>query len=209
MERFLKQSQSLIQIASRQLFIQTATTPNPSCLKFSPGKSVTGDSSQTIDYSSIRNTSASPLARQLFQIVGVTRVFYGKDFISVTKKEEEDWKILKPEVLSVITEHYTRGQPLLLEDVVEPEDTKITEADSESVAMIKEIIQTRVRPFVQEDGGDLRFVSFDLVSGLVLVEMKGSCAGCPSSAVTLKNGIENMLRHYVDEVKELKAIDAQ
>jgi Fe-S cluster biogenesis protein NfuA len=140
--------------------------------------------------------------------VGVTRVFYGKDFISVTKKEEEDWKILKPEVLSVITEHYTRGQPLLLEDVVEPEDTKITEADSESVAMIKEIIQTRVRPFVQEDGGDLRFVSFDIVSGLVLVEMKGSCAGCPSSAVTLKNGIENMLRHYVDEVKEVKAIDA-
>ena len=140
--------------------------------------------------------------------MGVTRVFYGKDFISVTKKEEEDWKILKPEVLSVITEHYTRGQPLLLEDVVEPEDTKITEADSESVAMIKEIIQTRVRPFVQEDGGDLRFVSFDLVSGLVLVEMKGSCAGCPSSAVTLKNGIENMLRHYVDEVKEVKAIDA-
>jgi len=140
--------------------------------------------------------------------VGVTRVFYGKDFISVTKKEEEDWKILKPEVLSVITEHYTRGQPLLLEDVVEPEDTKITEADSESVAMIKEIIQTSVRPFVQEDGGDLRFVSFDIVSGLVLVEMKGSCAGCPSSAVTLKNGIENMLRHYVDEVKEVKAIDA-
>ena len=140
--------------------------------------------------------------------MGVTRVFYGKDFISVTKKEEEDWKILKPEVLSVITEHYTRGQPLLLEDVVEPDDTKITEADSESVAMIKEIIQTRVRPFVLEDGGDLRFVSFDIVSGLVLVEMKGSCAGCPSSAVTLKNGIENMLRHYVDEVKEVKAIDA-
>jgi len=137
------------------------------------------------------------------------RVFYGKDFISVTKKEEEDWKILKPEVLSVITEHYTRGQPLFLENVEEPEDTKITEDDSESVAMIKEIIQTRVRPFVQEDGGDLRFVSFDKESGLVLVEMKGSCAGCPSSAVTLKNGIENMLKHYVEEVKEVKAIDAE
>jgi Fe-S cluster biogenesis protein NfuA len=139
----------------------------------------------------------------------VTRVFYGSDFISVTKENDLEWSILKPEILSVITEHYTRGQPLFTEDLDDDQysDTKINPDDSEALQMIKEIITTRVRPFVQDDGGDITFLRFEEQTGIVYVEMKGSCAGCPSSAVTLKNGIENMLKHYVSEVKEVLAED--
>lgn len=175
-----------------------------------PGKPVTGDVSQTMDFSSIRYATVSPLATQLFQIDGVTRVFYGSDFISVTKEDGIEWNELKPEVLSVITEHYTRGQPLFTEDLDGEElyaDTKINEGDSEALQMVKEIIQARVRPFVQDDGGDIVLVEFDEEEGKVYVELKGSCAGCPSSSVTLKNGIENMLKHYVPEVKEVLPID--
>lgn len=117
----------------RSLFIRSSTTPNPACLKFTPGKPVTGSDTLTQDFSQIRDTTKSPLARQLFQIDGVTRVFYGNDFISVTKDEPIDWKLLKPEILSVITEHYTRGQPLFTEGLIEPEDTKILETDSEAL----------------------------------------------------------------------------
>lgn len=198
------------QFVLRRLFIQTAQTPNPACLKFIPGKPVTGSIDQTMDFASIRYTSISPLAQQLFQIDGVTRVFYGSDFISVTKDEGLQWSELKPEVLSVITEHYTRGQPLFTEDLDGEEmyaDTKINDDDSEALQMIKEIIQARVRPFVQDDGGDIKLVEFDEETGVVLVELKGSCAGCPSSSVTLKNGIENMLKHYVPEVTEVLAQD--
>ena len=139
----------------------------------------------------------------------MTRVFYGSDFISVTKENDLEWSILKPEILSVITEHYTRGQPLFTEDLDDDQysDTKINPDDSEALQMIKEIITTRVRPFVQDDGGDITFLRFEEQTGIVYVEMKGSCAGCPSSAVTLKNGIENMLKHYVSEVKEVLAED--
>ena len=139
--------------ARRFLFIKTAPTPNPSCLKFLPGKKVTGDGS-TMDFSNIRFTTISPLARQLFQIEGIVRVFYADDFISVTKNEELEWEIVKPDILSVITEHYTRGQPLFTEEP-ENDDLKINADDSECVQLIKEIIQSRVRPFVQEDGGDI------------------------------------------------------
>ena len=153
---------NLTQLVRRYLFIQTAPTPNPLCLKFIPGKPVTGDSGQTMDFSSIRYTTDSPLARQLFQISGISRVFYGSDFISVTKEEALDWSVIKPEILSVITEHYTRGQPLFTGDLQEEnEDTKINPGDSEALQMVKEIITTRVRPFVQEDGGDISFVEFD------------------------------------------------
>ena len=192
-------------LARRFLFIQTQPTPNPSSLKFVPGKDVTGDGS-TMDFSNIRYTTVSPLARQLFQIDGVTRVFFANDFISVTKIEDLEWQVVKPEILSVITEHYTRGQPLFTEDI-EDDDLAINEDDSEAVQLIKEIIQARVRPFVQEDGGDIKYVDFDEESGLVLIQMKGSCAGCPSSSVTLKNGIENMLKHYVAEVSEVRAVE--
>ena len=116
-------------------------------------------------------------------------MFFAKDFISVTKEENLDWQFLKPEILGVITDHYMKGMPLFTEEM-EPEDTKINDDDSEAVQMIKEIIETRVRPFVQEDGGDIKYLEFDEEKGLVTIEMKGSCAGCPSSSVTLKNGIE-------------------
>ena len=189
----------------RMLFIRTSTTPNPHSLKFIPGKPVTGDGS-TMDFSAVRYATISPLAMQLFQIEGITRVFYGNDFLSVTKVEDLEWDCVKSEVLSVITEHYTRGQPLFTEEP-EEDDLKILDTDSEAVQLIKEIIQMRVRPFVQEDGGDIRYREFNEETGIVYIEMKGSCAGCPSSAVTLKNGIENMLKHYVGEVNEVLAVE--
>ena len=145
---FLGSRQPVLSVTftKRFLFIKTAPTPNPSCLKFLPGKKVTGDGS-TMDFSSVRYTTISPLARQLFQIEGITRVFYADDFISVTKGEELEWEVVKPDILSVITEHYTRGQPLFTEEP-EHDDLKINPDDSECVQLIKEIIQSRVRPFV-------------------------------------------------------------
>ena len=159
-----------------------------------------------MDFSNIRYTTISPLARQLFQIEGITRVFYADDFISVTKEEKLEWEVLKPDVLSVITEHYTRGQRLFTEEP-EQDDLAINPNDSECVQLIKEIIQSRVRPFVQEDGGDIQYIDFDEPKGIVYIKMKGSCAGCPSSSVTLKNGIENMLKHYVAEVTSVLAVE--
>ena len=203
---FMMPSMSLFApLSLRNLFIQTQPTPNPQSLKFVPGKPVTGDGS-TMDFSNIRYTTVSPLARQLFQIDGVTRVFFANDFISVTKIDDLEWQLVKPEILSVITEHYTRGQPLFTEEL-EDDDLAINDDDSEAVQLIKEILQARIRPFVQEDGGDIRYVDFEEDEGIVLIQMKGSCAGCPSSSVTLKNGIENMLKHYVAEVSEVRAIE--
>jgi Fe-S cluster biogenesis protein NfuA len=160
-----------------------------------PGKPVMKDGS-TMDFSHMKYTHISPMARNLFGIDGITRVFYGKDFISVTKEELVQWEVLKPEILGVITDQYTKGLPLFTEELP-PEDTAIHSDDTEAIQMIKEIIETRIRPFVQEDGGDITYLNFDEEEGLVTIEMKGSCAGCPSSAVTLKSGIESMLKHYV------------
>ena len=189
----------------RSLFIKDANTPNPHCRKFLPGKPVMTDGG-TMDFSAIRFTHVSPMARKLFGIDGVDRVFYGKDFVSVTKNEDVAWEVLKPEILGVITDHYSKGIPLFTEEVA-AEDTAILSDDTEAVQLIKEIIETRVRPFVQEDGGDITYVNFDEDTGVVLVELKGSCAGCPSSEVTLKNGIEGMLKHYVHEVTKVQAAD--
>ena len=189
----------------RSLFIKDANTPNPHSRKFIPGKPVMTDGT-TMDFSAMKFTHVSPMARKLFGIEGVNRVFYGKDFISVTKTEDVDWQVLKPEILGVITDHYSKGLPLFTEELP-PEDTAILSDDSEAVQMIKEIIETRVRPFVQEDGGDITYLDFDEEKGLVTIEMKGSCAGCPSSAVTLKSGIEGMLKHYVQEVNSVEAVD--
>ena len=193
-------------ITARGLFIKDANTPNPHSRKFIPGKPVMEDGG-TMDFSHIKYTHISPMARQLFQIDGVTRVFFGNDFISVSKEENLEWEFLKPEILGVITDHYTKGLPLFTEELP-PEDTAILSDDSEAVQMIKEIIETRIRPFVQEDGGDITYLDFNEDSGLVTIEMKGSCAGCPSSSVTLKNGIEGMLKHYVMEVEEVVAVDS-
>ena len=184
------------------IFIKTGDTPNPHFLKFFPGKDIM-EEGQTHDISSKKQALISPLATKLFDIKGVNRVFYGSNYISVGKDELVDWTELKPLIIDQIVKNFTENTDLFLEKP-ESEDTDIKEGDSEAVILIKEIIAARIRPVVQEDGGDLKFHAFDETNGIVYVEMKGSCSGCPSSGVTLKNGIEKMLIHYVAEVKAVE-----
>eukprot|EP00743_Colponemidia_sp_Colp-15_P008629 GILK01009391.1.p1 GENE.GILK01009391.1~~GILK01009391.1.p1 ORF type:complete len:236 (+),score=43.12 GILK01009391.1:31-738(+) len=188
----------------RNLFIQTQPTPNPASLMFLPGKPILA--SGTLDFPSARNAHKSPLARKLFQIDGVNSVFFSTDFVTITKAEDATWQTLKPEVFGAMMDFFTSGKAIL-SDEPQPEDTQIKEEDSEVVAMIKELMETRIRPFVQEDGGDISYKSFDEKSGTVYLKMHGSCSGCPSSSVTLKNGIENMLMHYVPEVKAVEQVE--
>ena len=172
-------------------------------MKFLPGCEVMGGGA-VADFPSREAALRSPLARALFETPEVGRVFFGSDFISVTKTEG-DWKHLKPAILGAIMEHFTRGLPLI-EGGAEETEAVLSEADDEVVAQIKELIETRVRPAVAQDGGDIIFRGFDDKSGIVFLHMRGSCAGCPSSTMTLKNGIENMLRHYVPEVTAVEAV---
>ncbi|CAN6438941.1 unnamed protein product [Victoria cruziana] len=184
----------------RSMFIQTQSTPNPASLMFYPGKPVMEVGSA--DFPSARSAMNSPLAKALFGIDGISRVFYGSDFVTVTKSEDASWDILKPEIFAAIMDFYTAGKPLFLDsEVASSVDTAIHEDDSETVAMIKELLETRIRPAVQDDGGDIEYRGFDPDTGIVKLRMQGACSGCPSSAVTLKSGIENMLMHYVSEVK--------
>ena len=185
------------------MFIQTESTPNPATLKFLPGREVMGEAA-VADFPTREAAQRSPLARALFETPQVGRVFFGSDFISVTKTDG-DWKHLKPAILGVIMEHFTRGLPLIEGGADEAEESA-GEADDEVVAQIKDLIETRVRPAVAQDGGDIVFKGFDDKSGVVFLHMRGSCAGCPSSTMTLKNGIENMLRHYVPEVTAVEAV---
>jgi Fe-S cluster biogenesis protein NfuA len=187
------------------MFIQTESTPNPSTLKFLPGRDVMGDSS-VADFPTHESGERSPLAHALFTIADVSRVFFGSDFISVTKRDGEDWKHLKPAILGAIMEHFTRDLPVMDGNADEVEDASCGDGDPEVVAQIKELIDTRVRPAVAQDGGDIIFKGFDGGAGIVFLHMRGSCAGCPSSTMTLKNGIENMLRHYVPEVNAVEAV---
>ena len=182
------------------MFIQTEETPNPATLKFLPGCAVlTG---RTADFPSAADTAPSPLAQRLFQIEGITRIFLGAGFVTVSKDEDREWYLLKPAILGVIMEHFTAGRPVMLEqDQVAAGDS---EEDSEVVAQIKELLDTRVRPAVAQDGGDIIYHGFE--EGVVFLTMQGACAGCPSSSVTLKMGIENMLRHYIPEVVEVRAV---
>ena len=184
------------------MFIQTEDTPNPETLKFIPGNIIlkTG----TADFSSKDVASDSPLASRLFEIDGVSRVFLATDFISVTKDPEIDWNNLKPSILTGIMEHYSSGLPAVNDTKKKNSDTDNTE-DSETIKQIKDLLETRVRPAVAMDGGDITFCSFE--SGVVTLQMKGACAGCPSSTATLKMGIENMLRHYIPEVTEVRAAE--
>ncbi len=183
------------------MFIQTEETPNPATLKFLPGREVAG--STTADFPEPESTGRSPLAERLFAIDGITGVFLGADFVTVTKAGDKEWYLLKPAVLGVIMEHFTAGRPVLLSDVAEPAEN-VSEEDSEVVAQIKELLDTRVRPAVAQDGGDIVFQGFE--DGVVFLHMQGACAGCPSSTATLKMGIENMLRHYIPEVLEVRAV---
>jgi Fe-S cluster biogenesis protein NfuA len=182
------------------MFIQTEQTPNPATLKFIPGRTVL--ESGTANFTTPESAGRSPLAERLFGLDGVTGVFLANDFITVTKDAERDWHELRPIVLAAIMEHFTTGKPVLLQSAApageEPEE------DDEVVAQIKELLETRVRPAVAQDGGDIIFDHYQ--DGIVYLHMQGSCSGCPSSTATLKAGIENMLRHYVPEVHEVRAV---
>lgn len=185
------------------MFIQTETTPNPQTLKFLPGRTVLG--AGTADFPSVASAEASPLAMRLFEIEGVKGVFLGEDFITVTKGDAE-WKHLKPFILSAIMEHFTLGMPVMGVDAQAAQAEDFDPEDAEIVDQIKELLDTRVRPAVAQDGGDIVFRGFEGKSGTVFLHMRGSCAGCPSSTATLKNGIENMLKHYVPEVNAVEAV---
>ena len=183
------------------MFIQTEATPNPATLKFLPGRSVLD--SGTLELREPAQAAQSPLAERLFDIPGVSGVFYGSDFITVTKNAGE-WQQLKPMILGAIMEHYMSGAPLLAAGGTEAAeaDEFFDAADAETVATIKELIETRVRPAVANDGGDITFRGFK--EGIVYLNMKGACSGCPSSTATLRHGIQNLLRHFVPDVTEVR-----
>ena len=184
------------------MFIQTEDTPNPDTLKFIPGNIILKIGNA--DFVNKEVASNSPLASRLFEIEGVSRVFLATDFISVTKDPQLDWNNLKPSILTGIMEHYSSGLPAinLVDDIISEANNA---EDTETIKQIKDLLETRVRPAVAMDGGDITFCSFE--SGVVTLQMKGACAGCPSSTATLKMGIENMLRHYIPEVTEVKAAE--
>jgi Fe-S cluster biogenesis protein NfuA len=191
------------------MFIQTESTPNPRTLKFLPGRDVLGSGAR--DFPDAEAARASPLAQALFEVEGVERVYFGGDFLTVTKTDEIEWPHLKTHVLVAIMDHYTAERPILIEAGTEASDSGaadiVYEGDAaEIVNELKEIIEARVRPAVARDGGDITFHSWDHDSGVVKVNMRGSCAGCPSSALTLKQGIENLLKHYVPEVKGVEQV---
>jgi Fe-S cluster biogenesis protein NfuA len=185
------------------MFIQTESTPNPATLKFLPGQTVL--EMGTADFPSAETAGKSPLATRIFAVSGVTGVFFGTDFVTVTKAESVDWGHIKPAILGAIMEHYQSGAP-----VIEGEQAAAHQAhdgpDGDIVRQIKELLDTRVRPAVAQDGGDITFHGFD--RGIVYLHMKGACAGCPSSTLTLKMGIENLLRHYIPEVTEVRPVAA-
>ncbi|HYJ35016.1 MAG TPA: NifU family protein [Rhizomicrobium sp.] len=183
------------------MFIQTESTPNPATLKFLPGREVMGEGA-VADFPSTETAARSPLAKALFAIPEVSRVFFGSDFISVTKRDG-DWKHLKPAILGAVMEHFTRGLPLI-EGTAEETEESYSEDDAEVVEQIKELIETRVRPAVAADGGDIIFKGFDGQSGVVSLHLQGSCAGCPSSTATLQHGIQNLLKHFVPDVVEVR-----
>ena len=180
------------------MFIQTEDTPNPATLKFIPGSEVMGQG--TADFPDKEAANRSPLARRLFQIDGVEAVFFGADFVTVTKAESQEWFTLKPSILAGIMEHYASGLPVVEADANAQDSDD--EDDDDVVKQIKHLLDTRVRPAVAMDGGDIVFHDFE--DGIVTLSMQGACSGCPSSTATLKMGIENMLRHYIPEVKEVR-----
>jgi len=187
------------------MFIQTESTPNPATLKFLPGRAVMGEGA-VADFPDADAAARSPLASALFTLPEVGRVFFGADFISVTKTDG-DWRNIKPQILGAIMEHFTQGLPLIAGAAEEADDEPaFSEEDAEIVSQIRELIDTRVRPAVANDGGDIIFKGFDGGAGVVYLHLRGSCAGCPSSTMTLKNGIENLLRHYVPEVNAVEAV---
>jgi len=188
------------------MFIQTEETPNPATLKFLPGKTVVESGEPPRDIERGGDVSAAPMAEMLFMIPDVTRVFFGADYISVSRSETAQWKHLKPAVLGAIMDFYVAGgTPLTAQIAQESQQDRIYEGETlEIVEQIKELIDLRVRPAVAQDGGDIVFQHFDDEDGTVFLQMRGACAGCPSSTMTLKSGIENLLKHYVPEVTRVE-----
>lgn len=185
------------------MFIQTEETPNPATLKFLPGQAVMEKG--TASFETAEQAQVSPLARRLFETEGVSGVFFGQDFISVSKADDKEWFVLKPSVLGAVMEHFVANRPLFDVEPDTAEDGQEDQGeDSEIVSTIKELLDTRVRPAVAQDGGDIIFQGFE--RGVVYLHMQGACSGCPSSTATLKMGIENMLRHYVPEVVEVRPV---
>ncbi len=185
------------------MFIQTESTPNPATLKFLPGQTVLDMG--TADFPSADGASASPLAARLFGVPGVKGVFFGHDFVTVTKEDETDWDHLKPSLLGAIMEHFQSGDPVMSSDAKAASGhAEHTGEDGVIVGQIKELLDSRVRPAVAQDGGDITFHGFE--RGVVYLHMQGACAGCPSSTLTLKMGIENLLRHYIPEVTEVRPV---
>jgi Fe-S cluster biogenesis protein NfuA len=185
------------------MFIQTESTPNPATLKFLPGQTVL--EAGTADFPSAESASGSPLAQRLFAVNGVTAVFFGNNFVTVTKEDSVDWDHLKPAILGGIMEHYQSGQPVMADGSAQSGGhAEHSGEDAEIVGQIKELLDSRVRPAVAQDGGDITFHGFD--RGVVYLHMQGACAGCPSSTLTLKMGIENLLRHYIPEVTEVRPV---
>ena len=177
------------------MFIQTEETPNPATMKFIPGKDVTGESGKTFYFKNSGEASSSPLALSLFDVDGVVGVFFGYDFLTITIKEVE-WQNIKPSILSIIMNHYVSESPIFIEEFNQTDQSEDLDEVSKK---IKEIISSHIRPAVAQDGGDIVFENFK--DGIVYVSMKGSCDGCPSSTMTLKNGVENLLKHYIPEVQ--------
>tara|TARA_B100000575_G_C23130098_1_gene655419 strand:- start:2392 stop:2955 length:564 start_codon:yes stop_codon:yes gene_type:complete len=187
------------------MFIQTEHTPNPQTLKFLPGKVVMEEG--TAFFQDVNEGSNSPFAKRLFEIEGVEGVFFGSDFITITKSQSIDWQVMKPLILGSIMDHYNSGDETIVKnEKVENTSLKTNENDNDIVKQIKELLDTRVRPAVAMDGGDIIYDSFK--DGVVYLHMQGACSGCPSSTATLKMGIENMLKHYVPEVQEVRPVDA-
>ena len=180
------------------MFIQTEETPNPATMKFLPSREVMGEG--TLDITKAEDAKASPLAEALFEIEGIRGVFLGRDFVTVTKDAGKDWQVMKPSILTTIMDHFTNNRPVVATSGAAV--AAVATNDTDLVKQIRELIEVKVRPAVAQDGGDIVFESFE--DGIVYLTLKGSCSGCPSSTMTLKAGIENMLKHYIPEVREVR-----
>ena len=187
----------------KPMFIQTEPTPNPAVLKFLPGRELLAGG--TREFRDEAEARASPLAEALFAIPGVVRVFFAGEYLTVSKSEDQDWSWLKAPILAAIMDHFTTGQALLRDDEDEGHDAEVYEgATADVVAEIKELLDSRIRPAVAQDGGDILFSKFEPDTGVLWLHMRGACSGCPSSAATLRSGVENMMRHYVPEVTRVE-----
>ncbi len=185
------------------MFIQTETTPNPATLKFIPGCQIMEQG--TANFPAAEKATQSPLALHLFDVEGVAGVFLGGDFISVTKAEGKEWEVIKPQVMSAMMDHLSAGKSIVDEDFADSGEISGGEGNEEIIAQIKEILETRVRPAVAQDGGDIVFHGYE--NGVVYLAMLGACSGCPSASMTLQHGIENMLRHFIPEITEVRAVE--